>query len=73
MNIFKDKSEYSWRKVLTALAAFLFAFSVVGWLIKNTFAELPTAYQAIIAGVFAFYFAKDILRTFTISKKDNET
>lgn len=71
MNIFKDKSDYSWRKVLTALAAFLFAFAVVGWLVKNTFAELPAAYQAIIAAVFAFYFAKDMLRNITINKKED--
>jgi putative Mn2+ efflux pump MntP len=72
MNLFNDNSKTSWRKILTGIAAFLFAFSVIGWLLRNAFAELPAAYQAIIAGVFAFYFAKDMLRNIMISKKDNE-
>lgn len=48
----------SWRKILTAEGGILFAYAVIGFEIKNHFAELPASYQAILAGIFAFYFIK---------------
>ncbi len=60
MTLFKTGDNYSWRKILTAIAGFLFAFSVVGFLFGME--ELPASYQAIISGVFVFYFFKDTTR-----------
>ena len=59
-DIFIEKSGFSWRKTLTANASIVFSVSTIGYLIANGFSELPASYQAIIAGVFAFYFAKDL-------------
>jgi len=64
-NIFTNKGEFSWRKIMTAMASSVFAIASIGYLIENDFAELPSSYQAIIAGVFAFYFMKSM---FTIGK-----
>lgn len=69
MKLFKEENgTYSWRKILTALSGSLFGYSVIGHQIKSGFEELPSSYQAIIAGVFAFYFAKDVLRNMKITK-----
>lgn len=68
-HLFKDRDNtYSWRKILTALCAILFAFSVVG----NSFGlpELPAGYQAIIAGVFGFYFFKDVARNVKLTTNE---
>jgi len=66
LRVFTDQGgEFSWRKIMTAMASAIFAVASVGYLIKNDFDELPSSYQAIIAGVFAFYFMKSI---FTIDK-----
>ena len=59
MNIFKTTSAYSWRKILTALCAVLFAFSYVGNQLFK-FPEVPATYMAVIASVFAFYFLKQL-------------
>lgn len=59
-NIFTDKGSFSWRKIMTAGALFVFMMATVGYLIVNDFSELPGSYQAIISGVFAFYFMKAI-------------
>ena len=65
MNLFKEQSgNYSWRKILTAIAGVLFAFSVIGYLFGLP--ELPPSYQAIISGVFVFYFFKDTARNLKI-------
>lgn len=62
-NIFKGYGDnFSWRKLMTGGALIVFMMSVIGYLITNNFAELPGSYQAIIAGVFAFYFGKDLIR-----------
>jgi hypothetical protein len=72
--IFTEKGgEFSWRKIMTAACLFLFLLSVTGWLIKHDFDELPTSYQAIIAGVFAFYFAKTILEKVKLTTDENKT
>jgi hypothetical protein len=52
---------FSWRKGLTAIAASVFAVVCIAYLFGCP--ELPQSYQAIIAGVFAFYFMKDRLRS----------
>ena len=54
---FKD-GEFSWRKALTAITAFVFAFVVIGF--EFGMKEIPMSYQAIISGVFGFYFLKDV-------------
>lgn len=65
MNLFKGLGEnYSWRKILTAITGLLFAFAVVGFLFGLP--ELPPSYQAIISGVFVFYFFKDTVRNLKI-------
>lgn len=61
LNIFTDcKGEFSWRKIMTACALVVFMTASFGYLIKTNFDELPDSYQAIIAGVFGFYFIKSI-------------
>ena len=65
----ESNGEFSWRKGLTGLTAFMFTVAVIGYLIKHNFDELPGSYQAIIAGVFVFYFGKRFLETISISKK----
>lgn len=67
MTLFKDKDGYSWRKILTAIAGFLFAFSVIGY--EFGLPELPNSYQAIISGVFVFYFFKETARNLKIGSK----
>ncbi len=52
---FKDE-EFSWRRALTAITAFIFAFVVIGF--EFGMKEIPTSYQAIIAGVFGFLLLK---------------
>lgn len=60
--VFKEQDGgFSWRKIMTAGALFCFMTSVMGYLIVNNFAELPNSYQLIIAGVFVFYFGKDVI------------
>lgn len=53
-------ASFSYRRLLTIVAAGVFVASTVAYLLGAP--ELPAGYQAIIAGVFAFYFAKDRLR-----------
>lgn len=59
--IFTDScGEFSWRKIMTACSLIVFMTASFGYLIKTNFDELPASYQAIIAGVFGFYFMKSI-------------
>lgn len=62
MTLFKENNEYSWRKIMTSISCVLFAFSVIGYEIQHNFDELPGSYQAIISGVFGFYFMKSFFR-----------
>jgi len=64
--MFTDAGEFSWRKIMTGGSLFCFMLANVGYLIKNDFAELPGTYQAIISGVFAFYFMKSFFRNTTV-------
>lgn len=83
VRVFTDEfGEFSWRKIMTAGALVCFMSAVMGYLITNDFAELPGTYQAIISGVFAFYFMKSffqntkvgiIEQTANINKKLNNT
>lgn len=66
MEIFKKDGEYSWRTILTATAAFIFAFASIGYLFGLE--ELPKSYQSIIAGVFAFYFLKKLKNPIQLRK-----
>jgi hypothetical protein len=71
--LFMDKGEISWRKIMTCCALLCFMISVMGYLVKYDFAELPASYQAIIAGVFTFYFMKGFLRNVKITKDEPQT
>jgi len=65
-----DKDEtFSFRKLMTLVTLTCFAAAMIGFLIVNKFAELPASYQAIIAGVFAFYFGKEIFQNLTVRNK----
>jgi len=72
--VFTEKGEFSWRKLMTAGCLFLFMVSVLGNQFKNDFAEMPSAYLAIIGGVFGFYFMKSFFRNVNIglNKKTDE-
>lgn len=65
--IFCDSGEFSWRKIMTAGALVCFMTASLGYLITNSFAELPGTYQAIISGVFAFYFMKSFFRNTSLT------
>lgn len=54
---------WSWRKIMTASVLICFVVAVLGFLITHNFGELPVSYQAIIAGVFGFYFYKRSIRS----------
>ena len=74
MTIFKEADGvYSWRKILTAIVALIFATACIGYLITHNFDELPVSYWGTIAGVFAFYFMKETLRNvkFGVNKSGN--
>ena len=62
----KDGS-VSWRKIMTCIASLCFAFAVVGFLFGLP--ELPASYQAIISGVFVFYFGKDMVRKLKVTQE----
>jgi len=68
MTLFKETDgSYSWRKILTGLTAFVFCFAVIGFLFGLP--ELPTSYQAIVSGVFVFYFFKKTIGNMSIGTK----
>lgn len=71
-DIFSEKSKISWRKLLTAIGGFLFAFAVIGNQIKTGFDEMPGNYIAVIGSIFGFYFVKDVLRNKKIIVKDEK-
>lgn len=58
--LFFKEGEFSWRKALTAITALTFFIASVGYLVFS-WNELPKSYQVIIAGVFTFYFGKDLI------------
>ena len=57
----------SWRKMLTAIAAIAFIYSVIGFL--HGLPEIPREYQAIIAMVFTYYFVKKVIDNIQIGSK----
>ena len=72
MKYFADNDNtFSWRKAGTAICFGLFAYTVIGHQIVHKFAELPSSYQAIISGVFIFYFFKDTIRNVKIGNSNN--
>jgi uncharacterized membrane protein len=52
---------FSWRKAMTAIVSVTFAACCIGFAFFAWVRELPAAYTAIIAGVFIFYFGKDVI------------
>ena len=60
---------FSWRKMLTGLAALIFAVSSFGFLFFDL-PELPNSYQVIISGIILSYFIKDSLRGTTLYKEE---
>lgn len=69
MILFKEHDgSFSWRKILTGIGGFLFAFSVIGY--EFGMPEIPASYQAIIAGIFAFYFFKNTVGNMRIGSNN---
>ena len=68
----ENSGVFSWRKAGTAMIYFVFAFSVIGNQIANKFDEMPASYYTIIAGVFGFYFMKDVFRNVKITGKNGD-
>lgn len=61
-NMFTDTDKtFSWRKAMTAITSVTFAAACIGYVYFDWVRELPAAYTAIIAGVFIFYFGKDVI------------
>ncbi len=67
--IFMEDGVFSWRKALTCNAAVIFTTACIGYLITHKFDELPTAYWAIIGGVFVFYFGKRMFENLKVTTK----
>lgn len=72
MKLFKedDGVTYSWRKIMTASGVVVFLMATIGYLIKHDFNELPASYQAIVSGIFVFYFGKRFLENIKITHDD---
>jgi len=51
---------FSWRKAMTAIVSVTFAVCAIAYAFHWA-QELPASYTAIIAGVFIFYFGKDVI------------
>ena len=66
--VFTDPAgEFSWRKIMTGGCLLVFMTAQIGYLITHGFDELPTSYWAVDAGVFSFYFMKDVMRKLKVS------
>ena len=68
--VFTDKGEWSWRKIMTGVCTLVFAMAQIGYLFAHNFDEMPTAYWAVDASVFAFYFMKETLQNIRIGNND---
>jgi hypothetical protein len=56
-HLFRDRDNtYSWRKILTAIAGFVFSFSCMG--VMFGLPPLPGEYLIIISGIILSYFVK---------------
>jgi len=64
----EQDGQFSWRKTGTAICFSVFATACIGFLITHGFDELPGSYQAIIGGVFVFYFGKRMLEGIKLTK-----
>jgi purine-cytosine permease-like protein len=71
MEIIKEKSIYSMRKIATVVILLVFLVACLGYLIQHKFAELPNSYIIIIGTVFGFYFAKDVIRNVKIKTEED--
>jgi len=69
LNVFTEGGEWSWRKTMTAGCLVIFLLAQIGYLVINDFAELPTSYWSVDAGIFAFYFGKDFFRNISLTTK----
>ena len=62
---FFDSDElFSWKKGMTAVVTFVFAYACIGFLNKHNFEPLPNAYIYLIVLIFVAYFGKDIPQGF---------
>jgi hypothetical protein len=69
--MFSDaNNEFSWRKIMTAGCLIVFMFAQIGYLVKHGFDELPTAYWAVDASVFGFYFLKKTIDNIKIGSNE---
>jgi len=65
MSPFFDSNEvFSWRKGMTAVVTFVFAYACIGFLNKHNFEPLPGEYVYLIVLIFVAYFGKDIPQGF---------
>jgi hypothetical protein len=72
--VFADATgEFSWRKIMTAGCLLVFMIAQIGYIIEHDFDEMPTAYWAVDAGVFSFYFLKETLQNIRIGNKETNT
>jgi hypothetical protein len=72
VGMFTDKGEWSWRKMLTAICAIVFATAQLGYLIAHNFDELPTAYWGVDVTVFTYYFLKETLQNIRLTNNKDE-
>lgn len=70
MHLFSELSSFSMRKAGAALCFIAFITACIGNLISTGFEELPSSYLAIIAGVFVFYFGKNVIRGIKVKEND---
>jgi hypothetical protein len=62
---FFDADElFSWKKGMTAVVTFVFAYACVGYLNTHNFDVLPSKYVYLIVLIFVAYFGKDIPQGF---------
>jgi hypothetical protein len=70
-DVFTDKGEFSWRKIMTGGCLLVFMMAQIGYLITHKYDELPTAYWSVDAGVFAFYFLKKTFEGIKLTSEGN--
>jgi hypothetical protein len=64
------KDVFSWRKAMTATTTLTFAACQLAHVFLPWTRELPASYVAIDAGVFVFYFGKDVFNRLQLNKAE---